>query len=215
MMLDSRLVEQSTNVVVDPSTTFPELPTPDNPKENDMTATATLNTLTAGTWAIDPTHSEVGFVARHLMVTKVRGSFTDVSGTVEVAEDIAQSVANVTIKTASVSSGTADRDGHLRSADFFDSETYPDMTFVSTSFDGDTLTGDLTIKDVTKPVTLDVEFNGVATDPWGNEKAAFEATGELNRTDWGLTWNANLEKGGVLVSEKIKLVLDVQLAKQA
>ena len=89
------------------------------------------------------------------------------------------------------------------------------MTFVSTAFDGETLTGDLTIKDVTKPVTLDVEFNGVATDPWGNEKAGFEATAELNRTDWGLTWNANLEKGGVLVSEKIKLVLDVQLAKQA
>jgi polyisoprenoid-binding protein YceI len=184
-------------------------------KEIDMTAIATLNTLTTGTWAIDPTHSEVGFVARHLMVTKVRGSFADVAGTVEVADDITRSVANVTIKTASVSSGTADRDTHLRSADFFDSETHPDMTFVSTGFTGDTLTGDLTIKGVTKPVTLDVEFNGVATDPWGNEKAAFEATGEINRTDWGLTWNANLEKGGVLVSEKIKLVLDVQLAKQA
>ena len=181
-----------------------------------MTAIDTLHTtLTAGTWAIDPTHTEVGFVARHLMVTKVRGSFADVSGTVEVAEDITKSVANVSIKTASVSSGTADRDNHLRSADFFDSENYPEMTFVSTAFDGDTLTGDLTIKGVTKPVTLDVEFNGTATDPWGNEKAAFEAQGEINRTDWGLTWNANLEKGGVLVSEKIKLVLDVQLAKQA
>jgi polyisoprenoid-binding protein YceI len=149
------------------------------------------------------------------MVTKVRGSFTDVSGTVEVAENVSDSVANVVIKTASVSTGTADRDGHLKSADFFDAETYPDMTFVSTAFDGETLTGDLTIKDVTKPVTLDVEFNGVATDPWGNEKAGFEATADINRTDWGLTWNANLEKGGVLVSEKIKLVLDVQLAKQA
>ena len=180
-----------------------------------MTATATLNTLTAGTWAIDPTHTEVGFVARHLMVSKVRGSFTDVSGTVEVGDDITNSVATVVIKTASVSTGTADRDTHLRSADFFDAETYPDMTFVSTGFDGETLTGDLTIKDVTKPVTLDVEFNGVATDPWGNEKAGFEATADINRTDWGLTWNANLEKGGVLVSEKIKLVLDVQLAKQA
>ncbi len=179
------------------------------------TTTTTLNGLTTGTWAIDPTHSEVGFVARHLMVTKVRGSFADVSGTVEVADDVAQSVANVTIKTASVASGTADRDGHLRSADFFDVEAYPEITFVSTSFDGSTLTGDLTIKGVTKPVTLDVEFNGVATDPWGNDKAAFEAAGELNRTDWGLTWNANLEKGGVLVSEKIKLVIDVQLAKQA
>ena len=180
-----------------------------------MTAIATLNTLTSGTWTIDPTHTEVGFVARHLMVSKVRGSFTDVSGTVTVAEDVSESVANVVIKTASVSTGTADRDAHLRSADFFDVETFPEMTFVSTGFDGETLTGDLTIKDVTKPVTLDVEFNGVATDPWGNEKAGFEATADINRTDWGLTWNANLEKGGVLVSEKIKLVLDVQLAKQA
>ena len=181
-----------------------------------MTAsTSTLNGLTTGTWTIDPTHSEVGFVARHLMVTKVRGSFADVAGTVEVADELAQSVANVTIQTASVTTGTADRDGHLRSADFFDVENFPEMTFRSTSFDGDTLAGDLTIKGITKPVTLDVEFNGVATDPWGNEKAAFEAEGELNRTDWGLTWNANLEKGGVLVSEKIKLVIDVQLAKQA
>ena len=181
-----------------------------------MTVIDTLKTtLTPGTWTIDPTHSEVGFVARHLMVTKVRGSFTDVSGTVEVAEDITRSVADVTIKAASVHSGTADRDAHLRSADFFDVDTYPDLTFRSTAFDGETLTGDLTIKGVTKPVTLDVEFNGTATDPWGNEKAAFEATAEINRTDWGLTWNANLEKGGVLVSEKVRLHLDVQLAKQA
>ena len=175
----------------------------------------TLSGLSTGTWTIDPTHTEVGFVARHLMVTKVRGSFADVSGTVVVAEDLADSVADVTIATASVSSGTADRDGHLRSADFFDVENHPEMTFRSTSFDGHTLTGDLTIKGITKPVTLEVEFNGVATDPWGNEKAAFEAHGEINRTDWGLTWNASLETGGVLVSEKIKLALDVQLAKQA
>ena len=178
-------------------------------------ARTTLDGLTPGTWSIDPTHAEVGFIARHLMVAKVRGKFTEFAGTVEVAEQLADSVATVTIKTASVDTGTADRDAHLRSEDFFASEQFPDMTFVSTSFDGDTLTGDLTIKGVTKPVTLDVEFNGVATDPWGNEKAGFEAKGELNRTDWGLTWNANLEKGGVLVSEKIKLVLDVQLAKQA
>jgi polyisoprenoid-binding protein YceI len=199
------LVEPSTNLHLNPATH----------KEIHMTAIATLNTLTAGTWAIDPTHTEVGFVARHLMVSKVRGSFTDVSGTVTVAENVTDSVANVVIKTASVSTGTADRDAHLTSADFFDAQTYPDMTFVSTGFDGETLTGDLTIKDVTKPVTLDVEFNGVATDPWGNEKAGFEATADINRTDWNLNWNAALEKGGVLVSEKIKLVLDVQLAKQA
>jgi polyisoprenoid-binding protein YceI len=176
---------------------------------------ASINDIPAGTWTVDASHSEIGFVARHLMVSKVRGSFTDVSGTVEVAEDVSASVADVVIKTASVSTGTADRDGHLRSADFFDVETFPEMTFVSTGFDGETLTGDLTIKDVTKPVTLDVEFNGVATDPWGNEKAGFEATADINRTDWNLNWNAALEKGGVLVSEKIKLVLDVQLAKQA
>jgi polyisoprenoid-binding protein YceI len=180
-----------------------------------MSVTTTLPGLTTGTWTIDPAHSEVGFVARHLMVTKVRGSFTDVTGTVEVADDLSQSVANVVIQTASVSSGTADRDGHLRSADFFDVENHPEMTFRSTSFDGETLVGDLTVRGVTKPVTLDVDFNGVATDPWGNEKAAFEARGEINRTDWGLTWNAALEKGGVLVSEKIQLVIDVQLAKQA
>ena len=142
-----------------------------------MTVIDTLTTtLHAGTWAIDPTHTEVGFVARHLMVTKVRGSFADVSGTVEVAEDIRRSVATVTVKTASVSSGTADRDAHLRSADFFDSETYPDMTFVSTGFDGDTLTGDLTIKGVTRPVTLDVEFNGVATDPLGQRQGRLRGT---------------------------------------
>lgn len=178
-------------------------------------STTTLAGLSTGTWTIDPTHTEVGFVARHLMVSKVRGSFPEVSGTVVVADDLAASSAEVVIKTASVSTGTADRDGHLRSGDFFDSETYPDMTFRSTSFDGETLQGELTIKDVTKPVTLDVDFGGVATDPWGNEKAAFEASTEIDRTDWGLTWNAALEKGGVLVSEKIKIVIDVQLAKQA
>lgn len=180
-----------------------------------MSTNATLTGLSTGTWTIDPTHTVLGWTARHLMVTKVRGSFTDVTGTVVVAENLADSTAEVTIKTASVSSGTADRDTHLRSGDFFDVEQFPEMTFRSTSFDGETLTGELTIKGVTKPVTLDVEFGGVATDPWGNEKAAFEATGEIDRTDWGLTWNANLEKGGVLVSEKIKLNLDVQLAKQA
>jgi polyisoprenoid-binding protein YceI len=178
-------------------------------------STDTLTGLSTGTWTIDPTHTEVGFVARHLMVSKVRGSFTDVSGTVVVADSLADSTAEVVVKTASVATGTADRDAHLTSGDFFDSEAHPDMTFRSTSFDGSTLVGDLTIKGVTKPVTLDVEFGGVATDPWGNEKAAFEASGEIDRTQWGLTWNANLEKGGVLVSEKIKLVIDVQLAKQA
>ncbi|MBM6406141.1 YceI family protein [Phycicoccus sp. CSK15P-2] len=178
-------------------------------------STATLAGLSTGTWTIDPTHTEVGFVARHLMVTKVRGSFGEVAGTVVVADTLAESTAEVTIQTASVTTGTADRDAHLRGDDFFDVENHPTMTFRSTSFDGSTLVGDLTVKDVTKPVTLDVEFTGVATDPWGNEKAAFEAEGEIDRTEWGLTFNAPLEGGGVLVSDKIKIVIDLQLAKQA
>ena len=173
---------------------------------------STLSTLTPGTWVIDPTHTKVGFTARHLMVSKVRGTFDDLAGTVSVADDIAASQVEVVIKTASIDTGVADRDGHLRSADFFDAENHPDMTFRSTAFDGERLTGDLTIKGVSRPVTLEVEFNGVVQDPWGNTKAGFEASGELNRTDWGLTWNAALEAGGVLVSEKITLVLDVELA---
>ena len=181
-----------------------------------MTATATaLQGLTTGTWAVDPAHSELGFVARHLMVTKVRGSFEDISGTVTVADDLADSKAEITIQTASITTRNADRDGHLKSGDFFDIENNPTITFVSTSFDGSTLVGDLTVKGVTKPVTLDVEYNGVQTDPWGNTKAGFEATGTINRSDWGLNWNAALEGGGVLVSEKINLVIDVQLLKQA
>jgi polyisoprenoid-binding protein YceI len=177
--------------------------------------TTTQTTLSAGTWTIDPTHTEVGFVARHLMVSKVRGAFTDVSGTVTVGDELSDSRAEVVIATASVSTGAPDRDAHLRSADFFDVEAYPDIRFVSTSFDGQTLVGDLTIKGTTHPVALDVEFGGVAVDPWGNEKAAFEASADVDRTSWGLTWNANLERGGVLVSEKVRIVIDVQLAKQA
>ena len=180
-----------------------------------MSSTITEQQIPAGTWAVDPSHTEVGFVARHLMVSKVRGYFKDVSGTVEVAEDITKSVVNVTAQIASVETGSADRDAHLKSADFFDAEQFPVMTFTSTSFDGETLTGDLTIKDVTKPVTFDVDFGGVGQDPWGNTKAGFEATTTVNRKDWGLTWNAAVEGGGVLVSDKITINIDVQLAKQA
>ncbi|MFV0463419.1 MAG: YceI family protein [Nostocoides sp.] len=177
------------------------------------TATTPFAGLTTGEWTIDPSHTEVAFVARHLMVTKVRGRFTDVSGTITVAEPIAESRAEVRIAIDSVATGNADRDTHLRSGDFFDAESFPAMTFVSTAFDGDTLTGDLTIKDVTKPVVLDVEFGGSVTDPWGNAKAGFEASATINRTDWGLGWNVALETGGVMVSEKVQLVLDVQLVK--
>ena len=180
-----------------------------------MTTTASQLQIPTGTWAVDAAHTEVGFVARHLMVSKVRGYFKDVEGTVEVAEDITQSRVDVTAKIASVETGSADRDAHLKSEDFFDAEKFPTMRFVSTSFDGSTLTGDLTIKDVTKSVEFDVDFGGVGQDPWGNTKAGFEATATVNRKDWGLTWNAAVEGGGVLVSDKITINIDVQLAKQA
>ena len=168
-------------------------------------------------YIVDQAHTTVGFVVRHAGIGKTRGTFTGFEGVIDIPniETLEGASTRGTIDATSVDTRSADRDNHLRSADFFDSETYPEMTFVSTSFDGSTLVGDLTIKGITKPVTLDVEFNGVATDPWGNDKAGFEAKGELNRTDWGLTWNAALEKGGVLVSEKITLVIDVELGKQA
>jgi polyisoprenoid-binding protein YceI len=169
--------------------------------------------LTAGTWTVDPTHAEVGFVARHLMVAKVRGRFTEVSGTVEVGETLAETSVRAVASAASVSTNQADRDGHLRSADFFDVETYPELTFVSTSVSSDSMIGDLTIKGVTRSVTFDLEFDGVQADPWGNTKAGFTATTAINRSDWGLTWNAAIEGGGVLVSDKITITLEVELLK--
>jgi len=177
--------------------------------------TASITALPTGTWTVDPAHTEVGFTARHLMVTKVRGQFKDVEGTVTVAEPFSASQVQATVKLASVDTGSADRDAHLKGADFFDVENNPEMTFVSTEVSEDTLKGDLTIKGVTRPVEFDLEFGGVATDPWGNTKAGFEATTEINRKDFGLEWNVALEGGGVLVSEKIKVKLDVQLLKAA
>jgi polyisoprenoid-binding protein YceI len=177
--------------------------------------TASITALPTGTWTVDPAHTEVGFTARHLMVTKVRGQFKDVEGTVTVAEPFSASQVQATVKLASVDTGSADRDAHLKGADFFDVENNPEMTFVSTDVSDDTLKGDLTIKGVTRPVEFDLEFGGVATDPWGNTKAGFEATTEINRKDFGLEWNVALEGGGVLVSEKIKVKLDVQLLKTA
>jgi len=174
---------------------------------------ASLRDLTPGTWNIDPSHSELSFSARHLMVTKVRGRFTDFTASVEVGSPLEESTVTATVQLASVDTGAADRDTHLRAGDFFDVENSPEMTFVSTRITEDNLEGDLTIKGVTKPVVFDVEFNGAAQDPWGNTKAGFEATTEINRTDWGLSWNAALEGGGVLVSEKIRINLDVQLLK--
>ena len=174
-----------------------------------------IKELPAGTWNIDASHSELGFVARHLMVTKVRGQFKEFEGTAKVGDDLGSSQVSAVVQLASIDTGSADRDAHLRSADFFDVENNPTMSFTSTEVTEDELKGDLTIKGVTKPVTFDLDFNGLATDPWGNTKAGFEASTEINRKDFGLEWNVALEGGGVLVSEKIKINLDIQLVKAA
>jgi polyisoprenoid-binding protein YceI len=174
-----------------------------------------ITELPAGTWNVDASHSELGFVARHLMVTKVRGQFKEFEGTVKVGDDLASSQVTAVVQLASVDTGSADRDNHLRSADFFDVENNPTMSFTSTEVTPTSLVGDLTIKGVTKQVTFDLDFNGLATDPWGNTKAGFEASTEINRKDFGLEWNVALEGGGVLVSEKIKINLDIQLVKAA
>jgi polyisoprenoid-binding protein YceI len=184
------------------------------------TAISTLPTgLESGTYVIDPSHSEVGFTARHAMVTKVRGTFSDVEGTLVFGQDAAGATATAVLRTASVDTRNADRDAHLRSGDFFDAETYPEITFRSTGVrvaGGEyVLDGELTIKGVTRPVTLEVEFGGVATDPFGNVRVGFSAETTVNRRDFGLTWNAALETGGVLVSDKIKLTLDISAVKQA
>lgn len=176
--------------------------------------------IPAGTYAIDPSHTEVSFVARHAMVTKVRGYFRDVEGQVVVADDFDASTANATMKVASVDTGNEDRDAHLKSADFFDADTTPEITFVSTGIkdvqgDDFVLVGDLTIKGITKPVELKAEYEGTAQDPFGNTRIGFSAKTEVEREDWGLTWNAALETGGVLVSKKITLALDVSAIKQA
>lgn len=175
---------------------------------------STFEGLQAGTYTIDPAHTEAGFVARHAMVAKVRGRFSEVSGTITVAENIEDSTVHAVLKTASVDTGNADRNAHLRSADFFDVENNPEITFVSTAVrvTGDNeavIVGDLTIGGVTKPVELEAEYEGTAQDPFGNVRAGFSASTEVEREEWGLTWNAALETGGVLVSKKIKLQLEV------
>jgi polyisoprenoid-binding protein YceI len=176
------------------------------------------NAPAAGTWEIDQSHSDLRITARHLMVAKVRGTFTEFAGTITVAEDPTESSVEFEAKAATITTGTPDRDNHLRSPDFLDAEQYPLVTFASTGLapNGDDwrLTGDLTIRGVRRSVTFDMTFEGVATDPYGNTKAAFTAAGEIERKDWGLTWNAPLEGGGVLVSEKFKLEFDVEAGLQ-
>ena len=173
------------------------------------------------TYVIDADHSTLGFTIRHAGIGKTRGQFDEFNGTIEVADDSTPtgSTASATIKAASVNTRNNDRDNHLRSADFFDVETYPEWTFATTGVSGSkesfTLTGDLTIHGVTKSVDLEVEFLGAATDPFGNDRAAFEASTAISRKDFGLTWNAALEAGGVLVGDKVTTTLEIEAIKQA
>lgn len=172
----------------------------------------------AGTYVIDATHSGIEFVARHLMVAKVRGRFSAFSGTLQIAEVPEESSVEVTINAASIDTRDEQRDGHLRSPDFLDVETYPTLRFVSTEVEaageGWKVTGDLTIRDVTRPVVLDVEFLGATVDPFGGQRVGFSATTEINREDWGITWNQALEAGGWLVGKTVRIELGVEAVRQ-
>lgn len=190
-----------------------------NPKEYAM-ATPELTALT-GDYTIDAAHSTIGFTVRHAMVTNVKGKFLDFSGSLHLdGGDPSASTASIDVKMESIDTGSADRDGHLKSADFFKIDEFPTMTFRSTraeSLGGDDyrITGDLEILGTTRPLTIDLEFNGAAKDPFGNERVGFEGKAEILRSEWGLTWNAALETGGVLVSDKIKLNFDISAIKNA
>ena len=172
----------------------------------------------AGTWVIDPSHSRLGFETRHAVITKVRGHFADFEGTVVIGDDTAASTVNISAKLDSIDTGSADRDAHLKSADFFDTENTNELVFESTGIKatGDTfvVTGNLTIKGVTNSIDIAVDATGTAVDPFGNTRSGFEGTSELSRKDFGLTWNVALETGGFLVSDNVKLQLDISAIKQ-
>jgi len=173
-----------------------------------------------GTYLLDAAHKRVGFVARHLMVSKVRGQFAEASATITIAEDPLQSGVTASITTASVETGQTDRDNHLRSGDFFEAEKYPTMEFRSTGIKSHSgsefiLGGELTIKDVTRPVELTVEFEGAAISPYGQSVFGFSASTEIDREDWGLTWNMALEAGGVMIGKKVKIEIEGEAIRQA
>ncbi|MCR6492352.1 YceI family protein [Cellulomonas sp. P24] len=184
-----------------------------------LTTTELPAGLTSGTWNIDPSHTEAGFTVRHAGISKVRGSVAVTSGAITVGATLPESTVSVTLDPATISTGDAGRDGHLKSGDFFEVETYPTWTFTSTAVrvEGSALVvvGDLTIHGVTQSVELTTEFNGTATDPFGNLRAGFSAETEISRKEFGLTWNAALEAGGVLVADKVKIVIDGSAIKAA
>jgi len=178
------------------------------------TITTTIPGYKAGTWTIDPTHSEVGFSIRHIMISKVKGTFDSFNATFVTAENPLDSSVTASAQVASINTNEANRDGHLRTGDFFDAETYPTIDFVSTGVrevKGDFFVdGNLTMKGVTKPVTFDFEFGGFGTDPYGNYKGGATAKAVVNREDFGLTYNAALETGGVLLGEKVTITIELQ-----
>jgi polyisoprenoid-binding protein YceI len=189
----------------------------------DATLTRTVEGIEVpapGTFELDPTHSHVGFSVRHMMVSRVRGRFTSFSGHVTVADDPVMSSVEVTIDVASIDTRDETRDGHLRSPDFFDAEKYDTITYRSQSVTAAApgkyrVRGDLTIRDVTRPVELDVTYEGVAQDPWGNQRFGLTATAEIDREDFGLTWNQPLETGGVLVGKAVKIEIEAEAVRQA
>ncbi|MGW4027719.1 YceI family protein [Streptomyces sp. NPDC004838] len=192
-------------------------------RKSDATAAPVDPALAAlsGDYQIDAAHSSIGFTVRHAMVTNVRGTFGEYDGHLVLnGSDPSASQATIEAKIASIDTGIADRDNHLRSADFFDVEQFPVMIFRSTGAEqlgGDQyrIIGDLTIRDTTRPLSIDLEFNGSATDPYGNERVGFEGSAQILRSEWGLTWNAKLETGGVVVSDKVKLNFDISAIKAA
>jgi len=176
-----------------------------------------LSDLTPGIWNVDPVHSSVGFVSRHLMVSKVRGRFGTFTGTITIAEDPLKSKVEASADVTSVSTGDATRDAHLKTADFFDTEKYPTIDLVSTGIDKDgddyTLHTDLTVNGVTKPVDFELEFDGVSPDPWGGTRAGFTAEAEISRKEWGLEFNMTLDTGGVVIGDKVKIEIEVEAVK--
>ncbi len=180
---------------------------------SDQVTTQDAPTLTPGAWVVEPAHSEVGFTVRHLGMSKVRGRFNTFSGTAQVADDLSTATLEATVDMASVDTNNADRDGHLQSGDFFNTESHSQMTFRSTSSSPTQLVGDLTIAGVTKPVTFDLTFHGVAVDMYETTRAGFSASGTIDRTDFGISFNAPLGLDGALVSNKVNIELEIQLVQ--
>jgi polyisoprenoid-binding protein YceI len=182
--------------------------------------TATTTLIPAGTWAVDPKHSTVEFQVKHMGIANVKGKFNEFAGTLEIGDDLATAKATGTVKVASVDTNEEQRDAHLRSADFFDAETHPELSFAATAIepvDEETfrIAGDLTLHGITRPITLEAVVQGTDRDPWGNDRVGLEVVGQLKRSDYDMKFNQALGSGNMLVGDKVKLVLDISAVKQA